>query len=262
MRRPTALVADDEPLLLAGLCHQLAQLWPELDIQVQASNGVEALRALTEHKPDVAFLDIRMPGLSGLDVAGAAQGTHVVFVTAYDEYALAAFDREALDYVLKPVTRARLQACVNRLRERVLAGWAAAGAMDALRQHLASRPALAASTGATDLAPAELLRWIRAGLGNDVTLVSVDEVLFFRASHKYTAVVTAEREHLIRLSIRDLMARLDAERFWQIHRAVLVNAGHIQRASRDASGRIQVWMRGHVEPLPVSRTMAHLFRQM
>lgn len=240
MSRPTALIADDEPLLLRALRLQLQQLWPELQIVGEAANGIDALRLLGELQPDVAFLDIKMPGLSGLDVALAARTTQIVFVTAYDQYAVDAFDKQAVDYLLKPVNEQRLGKTIARLQQK-----------------LATVPDTPDSPPATDW-----LRWIRAGSGNDVRLIDVNEVSYFHAADKYTEVVTTDGEFIIRLSIRELQAQLDPARFWQIHRSSIVRVDAIACASRDDSGRIMLALKHSPRRLAVSKPYAHLFRQM
>jgi DNA-binding LytR/AlgR family response regulator len=256
---PRALIADDEPHLAAYLRERLAELWPELDVVGVAGDGPEALRLIDEHDPDVLFLDIRMPGLTGLEVAQrAATGVHVVFVTAYDQYAVTAFEREAVDYLLKPVSDERLRDTVRRLRARV--GTAApppelSAALEALGRLL---PAL----GATAPATAQRLDWIRAAIGNQVRLIAVEEVCYFQANDKYTSVFTREGEALIRTSLKELAEQLDPARFWQIHRSTIVNLAHVASSTRDLSGRIQIRLKTRPETLTVSRAFAHRFRQM
>jgi DNA-binding LytR/AlgR family response regulator len=242
---PTALIADDEPHLAEDLHRRLIQLWPELEIVQVAANGMEAVAALSRQRPDLAFLDIRMPGLDGLQVAGAARDCRVVFVTAYDQYALAAFDAAAVDYLLKPVSDARLLQCVQRLRQEVKP----AADFSLLLQQLA-QPARSQ------------LRWLPVGLGTSTRLVALDEVLYFRANDKYTEVVTAHERHLIRTSLKDLLPQLDAERFVQIHRSVIVCLAAVDRIERDLLGRHQVHLKERDEVLPVSRNFAGAFRQL
>ena len=303
---PTALIAEDEPLLAAALQADLARLWPELRIAALVADGLSAVREALALQPQLCFLDIRMPGATGLEAAQALaedwpEGTPfplLVFVTAYDQYALQAFDAQAVDYLLKPVDSARLAACVARLQLRLaerpaqpLAGaqpgpgrgaqpptatpFSATAAPfsatapaphplpDPTLQHtLAQLRALLASLGAAPAQPAQRLEVIQAGVGNTVHLVPVAEVLYFEAADKYLRVVTAEREHLIRLSLRDLLPLLDAQQFWQVHRALVVRASAISSALRDESGKVFLTLRGRNERLTASRLYAHLFKGM
>ena len=231
---PTALIADDEPLLADQLQRKLARLWPELEVCAIASNGRAAVDAAADHRPDVCFLDIRMPVLNGIEAARLIGGeSRVVFVTAYDEYAVDAFERGAVDYLLKPVSEDRLSATVARLRAT-----------------LAQRPAdlselLSRLAGRLDPQTSSHLSWVRAGVGETVRLIAVDEVLFFQAGDKYTRVVTRTGEAWIRTSIKELAATLDPARFWQVHRGTLVNAREIaamERTNRD-SGEARPAMR-------------------
>jgi len=250
---PTALIADDEPHLAAYLRTQLAALWPQLEIVHVARNGIEAAEAIETHAPDVAFLDIKMPGLSGLEVAQGIEGaTRVVFVTAYDEFAVQAFEQEAIDYVLKPINAQRLLRCIERVR-RVLD--APAGADDARLASVLQR--LAAPV--TSSAP---LRYVRASQGELTHQIDVADVLFFRADDKYTSVQTATGEHLIRTPIAELVAQLDAQQFWQVHRSTLVNLRFVAGTRRDELSRLLVRMRGFEGELPVSRAYVHLFKAM
>ncbi|MBS0446003.1 MAG: response regulator transcription factor [Proteobacteria bacterium] len=248
-----ALIADDEPHLAAYLREQLQRLWPGLAILPPARHGPEAAAMIAAERPDVAFLDIKMPGLTGLEVAQGIEGpTRVVFVTAYDEYAVQAFEQEAIDYVLKPVRADRLA----RTIERVQRALAAAPADDDAR--LATlierlRPALPA---------APPLRYLRAGQGDLTHQIDVDDVLFFHADDKYTVVRTAAGEHLIRTTIAELAQRLDPERYWQIHRSTIVNLRRVAGTRRDELSRLYVRMHGHDRELPVSRAYVHLFRAM
>jgi DNA-binding LytR/AlgR family response regulator len=254
---PRALIADDEPHLAAYLHERLAAAWPELEIVGVAGDGPEALRLIESEDPDVLFLDIRMPGLTGLEVARrAAEGVHVVFVTAFDQYAVEAFERAAVDFLLKPVNDERLAQTVQRLRQRLLdppAGDELKHALDALSRVL---PALGGSTAPSRLA------WVRASVGNQVRLIAVDEVCYFQANDKYTSVFTTEGEALIRTSLKDLAEQLDPDRFWQIHRGTIVNVAHVVATTRDLSGRTLVKLKTRQETLAVSRAFAHRFRQM
>ena len=245
-----ALIADDDPLLRADLKSRLGRLWPELVICAEAADGNAALEAVDRERPDIAFLDIRMPGRSGLEVAEAIAGRcHIVFVTAYDKHAVEAFERGAHDYVVKPVSDDRLRTMVARLQERT------AGPpqqIDALLRELSVR-----------LPPRrEFLRWIKASHGSALKLVPIEQVLFFHADDKYTRVVTVEGESLIRKPIRELTDELDPEQFWQIHRSTVVNAKAIAGVTRDSVGRIRVKVKGASDSLEVSRSFARLFRQM
>ena len=248
---PTALIADDEPHLAAYLRDALARAWPELQVVHVAKNGVEAAEQIAALRPDFAFLDIKMPGLTGLEVAQGIEGaTRVVFVTAYDEFAVAAFEQQAIDYVLKPVKAERLAATVERLKTH------AAGNEGGLAAVLGR---LLASSGAA--APSRL-RFVRASQGDLVHQIDVADVLFFHADDKYTCVRTAGGEHLIRTAITELAAQLDAGRFAQIHRSTIVNLDHLAGTRRDELSRLFVRMRGHAAELPVSRAYVHLFKAM
>ena len=262
---PRALLADDEPHLARELAAQLRAAWPALEIVHVARNGVEAAERIAALEPDLTFLDIQMPGLTGLEVAQGIEGrTRVVFVTAYDEYAVQAFEREALDYVLKPVSAERLARTVERL-QRALARPAAeaAEAAEADSRLLAAlRRLLPAAAGTGAAAPAERLRWVRASSGELTHQVAVDDVLFFRADDKYTCVHTATAEHLIRTPIFELAGQLDPELFWQVHRSTIINLDHLAGTRRDEQSRLFVRVRGHARELPVSRAYVHLFKAM
>jgi DNA-binding LytR/AlgR family response regulator len=255
-----AVIADDEPNLARYLRERLAALWPELEIAGVAANGPEAKALIATEEPDVAFLDIRMPGLSGLEVARDLAGVHVVFVTAYDEHAVEAFERAAVDYVLKPVTDERLAATIARLKERIEAAAPAVApeiveALALLRRHLPP-------SGEGDARPGERLAWIRAAVGAQVRVISVDDVCYFEANDKYTSVFTGDGEALIRAPLKELLAQLDPERFWQIHRGTIVNVAHVAATTRDLAGRVKVKLKSRPETLAVSRAYAHRFRQM
>jgi DNA-binding LytR/AlgR family response regulator len=260
--RPRALIAEDEPLLAQALQAALAEAWPELEVVALARNGLEALAAAEQSLPDVAFLDIRMPGLDGLEVAAeladrlGERVPAIVFVTAYDEYALKAFDHAAVDYILKPVEPGRLARAAERLRERLLAR-EAEGRLPELLEQLRHLVTIDAPRGS-----GEPLRILRAGIGNSVKMIPVAEVCYFQAADKYTNIVTREAEALIRTSLKELLAQLPADRFVQIHRATVVNLDEVRAAVRDDAGRVALALRHRSETLPVSRVFAHLFRQM
>lgn len=244
-----ALIAEDEPHLAEDLRRRLARLWPELEIVVLAHDGHAAIEALAGLRPDIAFLDIRMPGPNGLDVAAtAAPGCRIVFVTAYDDHAVRAFDQAAADYLLKPVSDERLARCVERLRRQ--SGTAPDALLARLRQLLAGhdRP--------------EPLRWLKAQVGQNVHLVAVDEVCYFQSADKYTTVATRDAELLLRTPLRELIARLDPAEFWQVHRGTVVNVRLIAAAHHDLLGKVSLSLKNRPEKLAVSRTYAHLFRQM
>lgn len=252
----TCVIAEDETLLRQALVGQLRQAWPELQIVAECEDGASALDALAEHQPQVAFLDIRMPGLSGLEVAAAAAEatprTQIVFVTAYDQYAIDAFERGAVDYLLKPITAERLAATVQRLKART--GNNDAAALAALLERLGARPAAAPT--------APPLTWITASAGRETRLILVDEVAYFRADNKYTTVVTAEGEALLRTPIRELLAVLDPNTFKQIHRSTIVNLKAIAGIVRDDTGRGTVRLKSRPETLAVSAPFMALFKHM
>lgn len=251
MTSPTAIVAEDEATLRHQLVEQLHELWPELSIVGEAADGVQALRMLDERMPDVLFLDVQMPGATGLDVARQASGRcHVVFVTAYDQHAVAAFDQGAVDYVLKPISAARLFTAISRVKQRL--GTPPARLDSALAQ--------ITLTGSG--AGRQFLRWINASVGQNLKLITVDEIAYFQADNKYTRVVTGDGEALIRKPLKDLVGELDPNQFWQIHRSTLVNAASIAGVTRDFRGRMMVKLKTRAETLLVSDTYTHLFRQM
>lgn len=252
---PTALIADDEDLPRAELRRMLAQAWPELQVVAECEHGAAAVEALEEHRPDVAFLDIRMPGLSGLDVARAASGRcHTVFTTAYDSHAVEAFEAGAVDYLLKPVRAQRLANSVARLRER-LAATAPAPSLDGLLLQLGQQLNANASTAAR-------LRWISASVGDVIKMFGIDEVLFFQSDEKYTRVCTAGDEAHIRKPLKEIAEGLDGEVFWQVHRSTIVRAAAIARAQRDELGRITLHLKAHTEKLTVSQAYAWRFKPM
>jgi DNA-binding LytR/AlgR family response regulator len=252
---PTALIADDEDLPRAELRRMLEAAWPELAVVAECEHGVAAIEALAQHAPDVAFLDIRMPGASGLDVARAASGRcHTVFTTAYDSHAVAAFDAGAVDYLLKPIAAGRLQQTVQRLQQRLAAN-AAAPDLDGLVARLAARMG-----GAPGSVPR--LKWLSASVGDTIKMFSIDEVLFFQSDEKYTRVVTAGDEAHVRKPLKEIAEGLDPDEFWQVHRGAIVRATAISRAQRDELGRITLHLRSHRETLPVSQAWAWRFKPM
>ncbi len=253
----TAIIAEDEPILRAQLKAKLAKLWPELSIVADVGDGEAALEAIAEHHPTLAFLDIQMPEMTGIEVAKSLASNrelkcHIVFVTAFDQYAVDAFNTGAIDYVLKPYSDERLQAAVERLKERLTAVPAQPQNLEALMQHLAAR-----------LNPgAEKLKWIKANIGSNLRLIPIDEVLFFQADEKYTLVATKEFDALIKTPIKELLEGVDNEKFWQIHRSTIVQAAAIEAVTRDFRGQATVKVRGRKENLTVSRPFSHLFKQM
>ena len=244
---PTALIAEDEPLLREQLKHRLRDAWPELEIVATAGTGADALAAFEAHPTDVAFLDIRMPVMSGLDVAREIAGrTHVVFVTAYDEYAIAAFDEGAVDYLLKPVSPERIDKVVARLKARL---------SDPPRDLAALIASLATRDGGR-------LKWIRASLGNAMRVIAVDDVLYFQSEDKYTKVVAADGDALIKKPIKELFDELDPDVFWQVHRGTIVNLDAVSGVLREDAERQFVLLKNRQEKLPISRQFTHLFKQM
>ncbi|HEY7639127.1 MAG TPA: LytTR family DNA-binding domain-containing protein [Steroidobacteraceae bacterium] len=252
MTRPTAIIAEDELPQRRELRTLLSDLWPELNVVAECEDGLSALEALEHYRPRVALLDIRMPGVSGLEVARAA-GTqcHVIFITAYEEYALRAFDEGAVDYLLKPVARERLSLAIERARSRLNSG--APVDMTALIDMVQARLSAGGKQG---------IKWITASVGNAVKMFSIDEVLFFQAQDKYTRVVTADSEGNIRTPLKELAAALDAETFWQVHRSVIVRIGAIRAVEKGEDGKLQLTVRGREDVLPVSSTFQHRFRGM
>ena len=276
----TAVIADDERLLREQLRARLAEVWPELEIVAEAKNGAEAVALTEAHRPDLVFLDIRMPGMTGIEAARAIaqlpidedadqaadeppagakpwHGCEIVFITAYDQYAIEAFEQGVVDYVLKPAERERLQLTVERVKKR-LAGRSAGESPDATgMQQLLQKLNSKMNPGA-----APKLRWIQATVGASIQMIPVEDVLFFISDEKYTRVQTATLEALIRKPIKELVDELDAEVFWQIHRSTLVNTRVIAGVTRDLRGRQLVAVRGHPEKLEVSRSYAGLFKGM
>lgn len=285
-----ALIAEDEPILAAALAHALRRLWPALDIVATCANGVEALQQGLALRPDILFLDIKMPGKTGLEAAeelaeqwpDAQPFPQIVFVTAYDEYALAAFEHAAADYVLKPVNDARLGKTVERLQQRLQAAPAPASAPAQAQPPIAAPIAkagqvqsLAGRSVASDdnlvrllaqlqamVPPAPRLQMIRAAVGNSVRMIALADVVYFEALDKYINVVCRDSEALIRTSLKELLPQLDPQQFWQIHRGTIVNASAIASAVRDEAGKLTLTLRQHPAQLRVSPLYAHLFRQM
>ena len=252
----TAIIAEDEPILRAQLKAKLGKLWPELKIVADVGDGELALEAISEHHPQLAFLDIQMPEMTGLEVARSLAASrdlkcHVVFVTAFDHYAVDAFEANAVDYVLKPYSDARLQAAVDRLQERM---------------QTAPPPqdlgALVASLAARLQPPHEKLQWIKASVGATLRLIPIEDVLFFQSGEKYTMVATRDLDALIRTPIKEILDGLDTAKYWQIHRSTIVNASAIEAVSRDFRGQAVVKVKGRKENLVVSRPFSHLFKQM
>jgi DNA-binding LytR/AlgR family response regulator len=252
---PTAIIADDERLMRDQLRMRLQDAWPELQIIGEAKNGDEAVQLVGELKPDLTFLDIRMPGKTGMEAARDIGDTSlVVFVTAYDQYAVEAFERGAIDYVLKPTEPDRLRVTVDRLKERLERPPANVNdSVSAMLSQLAEKIASPKP---------KHLQWIQASIGQDLRMIPVEDILFFRSDEKYTSVQTSGFEALIRKPVRDLADELDPSLFWQIHRATLVNVNAIEGVTRDIRGRHLVMVKGRPEKLEVSRSFLHLFKQM
>ncbi|MES2956551.1 MAG: LytTR family DNA-binding domain-containing protein [Pseudomonadota bacterium] len=256
----TALIADDEPLLRERLAAHLARLWPELQIVAQARNGREAVELFEDHAPQVVFLDVHMPGLSGIDAARCmVQRTQIVFVTAYEQYAVKAFEQGAIDYLVKPFDEERLAETVQRLRQRLQPS-PSAGESGATVQDVLDR--LAGELRGRGGEARRWLQWIKASVGASLRLIPVEQVAFLRSDEKYTLVVWDGGEALIRKTIRELADELDPERFAQIHRSVIVNLARIAHVSRGLNETADVHLNGRNEVLPVSRSYLHLFRQM
>lgn len=248
---PTALIAEDEPHMRQRLCDLLAEAWPDLHIVAAVGDGESALAEFEAHLPDIAFLDVRMPSLNGLEVAAEiGDRAHLVFTTAYDQYAVEAFDNGAADYILKPVEPDRLATCVARLRKRLEAG--APTDIGELIQSL--RKQVSGEGG-------QRLKWIKASLGNQIRMLAVADVLYFQADTKYTRVVMADSDALIRTTLKELTEGLDPDQFWQVHRSTIVNVSAIQTVTREGPERLVIQLKGRPEKLPVSRQFFHLFKQ-
>ncbi|MBL8521104.1 MAG: response regulator transcription factor [Betaproteobacteria bacterium] len=246
----TAIICDDEPRLAESLRDQLKAAWPELEVVALGHSGGEALSLIAEHAPDIAFLDIRMPGLTGLDVArqvaGGESAPRIVFITAYDQHAIEAFEARAVDYLLKPMRAERLAETVARLQNSTTSD--AKPLLEALKR----------------LQPAErkTLRWLNCGQGNDIDVIAVSEVLLFQSRDKYTAVITAEKERYIRTPLKELIDQLDPDEFWQVHRGSVIRAAAIERVTKDEAGRMTLTLAGYRDSVQVSGTFTGRFRQM
>lgn len=252
---PSALIADDEPLLRERLAQHLARAWPELQIVAQARNGREALELFDQWQPRIVFLDVHMPGLNGIDAARGIGGrAEIVFVTAYEQYAVQAFEQGAIDYLVKPFDETRLAATVRRLRTRLGGAASPSAALEPVLEQLAQALRAQPQT--------PRLQWIRASVGQSLRLIPVADVVYLKSDEKYTLVVWTGGEALIRKTIRELADELDPERFVQVHRSVIVNLHHVTQVQRSANETADVHLRGRPEVLPVSRSYLHLFRQM
>lgn len=272
-QKPTALIADDEPLLRDSLARGLAEAWPELEVVALARNGREALEQFELMAPDIVFLDVHMPGLNGVEAARqigrqSARRAQIVFVTAYEQYAVQAFEQGALDYLVKPLDPARLADTVERLKQRIAAGSQApsssTAALEAVIEQLLARlgPSLSVQAPPLVAAPSPHLQWIRASVGQTLKLIPVEEIDYLRSDEKYTLVVWREGEALIRTPIKELLEQLDPQCFVQVHRSVVVNLHAIGHVTRGLNETADVHLRGRKEVLPVSRSFLHLFRQM
>ncbi len=255
-----AVIADDERLMRDQLRARLAEVWPELTIVAEARNGDEAVAAVAEHRPDLVFLDIRMPGKTGVEAAREiGDACHVVFITAYSEYAVEAFEQGAVDYVLKPAERDRLELTVARLKKRM---GSRPADISGLLERLAAKLDAPGGGPAPVISGPQYLQWIQASMGQQIRLIAVEDVLFFTSDEKYTRVQANGFEALIRKPIKELVDELDPDQFWQIHRATIVNVKAIAGITRDFRGRQLVQLKNHAEKLEVSRNYTHLFKQM
>ena len=255
MAKPDAIIADDEAQLRIYLKSKLARLWPELNITAEAENGLKALELIESRRPTVAFLDIKMPGLSGIEVAqNISADCRVVFITAFDQFAIEAFENEAVDYILKPVTDQRLGKTVHRLKKQVATN------RDPDRDFAATMERLLEVLNKKETAA--YLKWIKVRHGEEVRMIAIDDVCYFKAENKYTVVKTRDSESLIKKSIRQLSEELDPDQFWRIHRATIVSISRIAGVNRSFAGRLLIKLRDLPETLTVSRSYAHLFKHM
>jgi DNA-binding LytR/AlgR family response regulator len=251
LKQATAIIAEDEPLLRTEIREALKELWPELDVLAEAADGIEAIRAIDQMKPDIVFLDIQMPGLTGLDVAAHVSGrAHVVFISAFDQHALAAFERGAIDYILKPIALARLKLAVERLQPR-------------LRSPPLDLEELLAALRNRAVGDPQYLKWLSVPSGSDgseIRIVTAGEVCYLRADHKYTTVVTRDASFLLTSSLKQMKEKLDPGLFWQIHRSIIVNVSAIDTVYRSFRGSLEIKLKGRAEILPVSSANAHMFK--
>ncbi len=256
MENIKAIIADDEEQLRIFLIKQLSHVWPELMISGEAGNGTDALKLIREHRPDIAFLDIKMPGLSGIEVAREVAGDClVVFITAYDEYAVEAFENEAVDYILKPISYDRLEMTVDRLKKQIKASAREKTKSEMLEivDRIISRM--------QQNHKKDYLQWLRVQHGNDIVIISTDDVSFFKSSDKYTIVVSKGKEFIIRKPMKELEEELNPNMFWRIHRGTIINVSSIDKVSTSRSGKFIVRLKDYEETLAVSRTYTYLFRQ-
>ncbi|MBV1774810.1 LytTR family DNA-binding domain-containing protein [Burkholderiaceae bacterium DAT-1] len=253
MSQVSIMIAEDEPLMRERLQQQLARCWPDATVVALAEDGLSALQAFIDHEPDIVFLDIRMPGMNGIDLARRiGAGAHIIFVTAYNQYAVEAFDAGAVDYLLKPVEEERLERAIERVRRKLHQPPADLSPLLATLRSVMPQPIELASTK---------LQWIKATVGRQIRLIHVNDVLFFQSDSKYTRVVTRDEEAFIRTPLKELLAGLDPEQFWQIHRGTVVQVKSIASAERIDAERMEVRMKGSLEKLVVSRAFTHLFRE-
>lgn len=260
MKKFTALIVDDEAHLRQHLRHRLSQVWPELEVVAEACNASTAQQLYREHQADIVFLDIRMPGQSGIEIATHfIEKSIVVFVTAYDHYAIEAFEKGAVDYLLKPIEKDRLSHCCKRLQERLSFG---VNSELVSNHYIEIKNCLAQLSTAHEKQPKKYLRWIQAGVGSGIRLISTSDILYFRADEKYTCVRTEQAEYLIRKTLKELEDELDPQEFWRVHRSALVKVGAIANVARDERGKQLLGIRGVQEKIEVSRNHTHLFQQM